>query len=102
MEAQKKGREGRPDRKHACVPENARNFKYATRTITDDDALVLVEQLLDKVTTLRDMGDRSEDWAIRLAWLQSLVSELRACPTCPGGWRPLSRPLPRWRAIWLR
>ena len=29
-----------------CVPENARNFKYASRQFSDDEALVLVEQLL--------------------------------------------------------
>ena len=59
-----------------CTPENPRNFKYATRQFSDDDALVLVEQLLDKAAALREMGDRSEDWSIRLDWLQSLVSEL--------------------------
>jgi hypothetical protein len=68
----------RPDlqARFLCIPENPRNFKYATRPITDDDALVLVEQLLEKATALRDMGDRSEDWSIRIDWLQSLISEL--------------------------
>ncbi|MFI5454095.1 MAG: AAA family ATPase [Isosphaerales bacterium] len=65
--------------KFLCVPENPRNFKYATRQFTDDDALVMVEQMLDKVTALRDMGDRSEDWPIRLQWLQSLIAELWEC-----------------------
>jgi hypothetical protein len=59
-----------------CLPENARNFKYATRQFSDDDALVLVEQLLDKVAALRDIRDKTEDWSIRLEWLQTLVSEL--------------------------
>ncbi len=58
------------------VPDNQRNFKYATRAISDDDALDLVEQLLEIATTLKDMGDTSEDWSVRIGWLQSLVGEL--------------------------
>ena len=68
----------RPDllARFLCVPENARNFKYATRQFSDDDALVLVEQLLDKVAALHDIGDKTEDWSIRMGWLHTLVSEL--------------------------
>lgn len=58
------------------VPDNPRNFKYATRAIGDDDALNLVERLLETVRTVQDVGDTSEHWPTRLAWLQSLVSEL--------------------------
>src|SRR5258708_23723210 len=58
------------------VPDNQRNFKYVTRVISDDDALDLVEKLLEIATTLKDMGDTSEDWSVRIGWLQSLVAEL--------------------------
>lgn len=58
------------------VPENPRNCKYATRRISDDDALDLVEQFLGIAVTLKELGDTSEDWSVRIAWLQSLVAEL--------------------------
>jgi len=58
------------------IPENERNFKYAARHVTDDDALDLVENLLVIVENLLQMGDRSDDWAVRREWLQSLVAEL--------------------------
>ncbi len=58
------------------VPENDRNFKYAARHISDDDALDLVENLLIIVENLIEMKDQSDDWPIRKKWLQSLVAEL--------------------------
>jgi exodeoxyribonuclease V alpha subunit len=58
------------------VPENERNFKYAARHVTDDDALDLVENLLVVVDNLLQMGDGSDDWIVRREWLQSLVAEL--------------------------
>lgn len=58
------------------VPENDRNFKYATRYISDDDALDLIECLLEIVRNLIELGDTSEAWASRKGWLQSLIAEL--------------------------
>jgi hypothetical protein len=58
------------------VPENDRNFKYATRQISDDDALDLIERFVEIVSYLQEIGDKSEDWEVRKAWLQSLISEL--------------------------
>ncbi|MFV9506961.1 MAG: hypothetical protein AB4911_20620 [Oscillochloridaceae bacterium umkhey_bin13] len=58
------------------TPENERNFKYATRRITDDDALILIEQLSEAVKVLQDLGDTSENWAQRQAWLASVMAEL--------------------------
>jgi hypothetical protein len=58
------------------VPDNSRNFKYATRHISDDDALDLVERFLEITGTLEEIGDKSEDWAIRRDWLHSLIAEL--------------------------
>ena len=60
----------------AFFPDNPRLFKYATREVTDDDALDLVERFLELSGTLRDLGDKSEDWTQRIAWLQKLVGEL--------------------------
>ena len=57
-------------------PDNPRNFKYGTRHISDDDALDLVERFLEFALTLKYLGDTSEDWSLRIDWLQSLVAEL--------------------------
>lgn len=58
------------------VPEQTNNFKYAARHITDDDALLLVEQLLESVRYLKEIKDTEEDWSIREKWLISLMNEL--------------------------
>lgn len=62
--------------KFLLVPENDRNFKYATRHISDDDALDIIERLLEVVENLIELGDESENWVLRKNWLQSLISEL--------------------------
>lgn len=58
------------------VPDNVRCFKYGTRHISDDEALELVERLIEVAAALRDLGDTSESWPARIAWLESLVAEL--------------------------
>lgn len=58
------------------VPENPRNFKYATRHISDDGALGLIERLSEIVGTLQEIGDTSENWEIRQNWLTSIMAEL--------------------------
>jgi len=58
------------------IPSNPRNFKYASRIISDDDALDLVERFLEIVAILKDMGDTSENWSLRIEWLQGLIGEL--------------------------
>lgn len=58
------------------VPENTRNFKYATRVISDDDALSYVEKLLEIVKYLIEIKDDSQDWEIRKKWLLELLDEL--------------------------
>jgi len=63
--------------KFLFIPDNPRHFKYGTRLITDDDALDLVERLLEIALTLKDdLKDKSENWSERIAWLQSLIAEL--------------------------
>lgn len=58
------------------VPDNDRNFKYATRHISDDDALDIVERLVETTKALIEIGDKTENWEVRLKWLQSLIAEL--------------------------
>lgn len=62
--------------KIVLIPENSRCFKYGSRHISDDDALSLIEQFIEIVTTLRNIGDDSENWEVRLQWLNSLIAEL--------------------------
>lgn len=68
----------KPDKleKISFYPDNARLFKYGTREISDDDALSLIEGFLDVTSNLKEIGDSSEDWDIRISWLQSLIAEL--------------------------
>lgn len=58
------------------TPENERNFKYGTRRMSDGDALILIEQLSEAVKVLEEIGDTSENWAQRQAWLASVMAEL--------------------------
>ena len=60
----------------AFFPDNPRLFKYATREVSDDDALDIAERFLEVAGTLRELGDKSEEWDERIAWLQKLVAEL--------------------------
>lgn len=68
----------RPDvlEKITLIPENARCFKYGSRHVSDDDALSLVERFVEVAAYLRDLGDDSENWTVRLEWLNSLLAEL--------------------------
>ena len=56
--------------------ENPRLCKYATRQISDDDALGFVEGFLRVVQNLREIKDTAEDWKARTLWLETLISEL--------------------------
>ncbi len=58
------------------VPDNSRNFKYATRPVSDDDALVLVERMIEIVSFLLEIGDDTQDWSRRREWLLKLIGEL--------------------------
>lgn len=57
------------------IPEIADNFKYGTKHISDDDALIYVERLTEIVSYLEKIDD-SENWAERKRWLISLQNEL--------------------------
>ena len=60
----------------ALFPENPRVFKYATRHISDDEALGLIERFQQIVTTLIALKDETENWQLRWDWLSSLTAEL--------------------------
>ena len=68
----------RPDilEKIVLFPENPRVCKYATRHMSDDDALGLVEGFLQSVKTLQEVGDKTEDWNLRTQWIEALIGEL--------------------------
>jgi len=58
------------------IPDNPRDFKYATRHISDDGALAIVERMAEIVENLIDIGDTHENWPVRLSWLNSLMADL--------------------------
>ena len=57
-------------------PDNPRAFKYATREISDDDLITLVERLIGVADYLSECGDTSQNWALRRQWLSDLLSDL--------------------------
>lgn len=64
-------------RKFAVTPENVGLCKYATRQVSDDDALALLEQLVEAVRIVRDdLKDNSENWSQRIEWLEQLIAQL--------------------------
>jgi len=60
----------------ALFPEDPNQCKYGTKLLTDDQALGMVEQFLQAVCTLQEMGDTSQDWTVRRAWIEGLIVEL--------------------------
>lgn len=70
---------GKPDvlEQFVVYPENNQLCKYATRHVSDDQALGLLEQLLESARVLRDdLHDESENWDQRIEWLEGLIAEL--------------------------
>ncbi|MCL4318914.1 MAG: AAA family ATPase, partial [Firmicutes bacterium] len=62
--------------KFLYLADNPENFKYATRHVSDDDALGMVERFRKLVVILKDVGDKTDNWDIRLRWLDGLIAEL--------------------------
>lgn len=58
------------------VPDYQRNFKYATRPVSDDDSLALVERFIEIVNYLIEIGDDTQNWEARRKWLLNLFTEL--------------------------
>lgn len=62
--------------KLAIFPDNPNVFKYATRVLSDDDALSVIERFISVVKYLKSINDNTENWDERLKWLYSITSEL--------------------------
>ena len=58
------------------ITENSRSFGNVARSFSDDDALEFIEGLIEIVNCLIELGDKTEDWTIRLNWLSSIMTEL--------------------------
>ena len=59
-------------------------FKYATREISDDNAIELIERFLEIVDYLIEPGDKSDNWQIRKTWLLNCIAELWKTACLPG------------------
>lgn len=57
-------------------PQNRSPFKYGSREVSNDDAIEVINQLLAIVDVLIEIGDTTEDWSVRKAWLNSVLNEL--------------------------
>lgn len=70
----------------SAKPENVGLCKYATKQVTDDEALGLLEQLLESTRIVRDdLQDKSENWDERIKWLESLIAEFWKSRGCYPG-----------------
>lgn len=58
------------------TPENPATCKYGARHLTDDTAIGMLEQLLDAIGRLKEIGDAQEDWDIREKWVQAQIGKL--------------------------
>ena len=66
-------------------PTNRAPFKYASREVSNDDAIEVINQLLIAVDALIALGDTSQDWNVRKTWLNSVLAEIwRARGPYPG------------------
>ena len=59
-------------------PSNRAPFKYGSREVHNDDAIEVINQMIVVVDKLIEIGDTTEDWKIRKAWLNSVLNELWA------------------------
>ena len=60
----------------AVFPENPVLCKYGSKHLSDDEAIGLLEQFLFKVRRLQELGNKSENWSAREAWLLKVIAEL--------------------------
>lgn len=63
-------------KKLVIKPRNTSSFKYGTRAVNNDDAIEIINQLLETVSVLIEIGDTTENWNVRRTWLNSLLNEL--------------------------
>lgn len=60
----------------ALIPEDPQLCKYGSKHLTDDEAIGLLEQFLDKIRVLRELKDTTEDWDARERWVLERISSL--------------------------
>lgn len=60
----------------ALKPVNRTPFKYGSREVTNDDAIEVIHQMIEKIDVLIEIGDKTEDWEKRKNWLNSVLNEL--------------------------
>ncbi len=60
----------------AVFPEDQMLCKYGSKHLSDDEAIGFLEQLLSKVRLLKEIGDETEDWNVREAWLLKTTADL--------------------------
>ena len=57
-------------------PTNRSPFKYGSREVSDDDAIEVIQRMIETVDVLIEIGDDTEDWEKRKNWLNSILNEL--------------------------
>lgn len=58
------------------TPESPATCKYGARHLTDDTTIGMLEQLLDVIGRLKEIGDTQEDWDAREKWVQAQIAKL--------------------------
>ena len=60
----------------AVKPQHRSPFKYGSREVSNDDAIEIMNQLLNTVDVLIEIGDDTENWDERKKWINSVLNEL--------------------------
>ncbi len=60
----------------AVFPEHPALCKYGSKHVSDDEAIGVLEQFLAKVRLLKEIGDETENWAVREDWLLNVIAEM--------------------------
>ena len=58
------------------VPSGLRDkFSYVSEQLTDDEAVVALEALIQNARTVQDEGKSKEDWTSRIKWLDKVLAQ---------------------------
>ena len=57
-------------------PQHRSPFKYGSREVSNDDAIEIINQLINAVDVLIEIGDDTENWEERKGWLNNVLNEL--------------------------
>ncbi|KAB2733779.1 hypothetical protein [Brucella intermedia] len=64
------------------TPENPASCKYGARHLTDDVTIGMLEQMLDVIARLKEVGDTNEDWDARAKWVQAQTRNSGSVAAC--------------------